>query len=90
MWCSSMLVYLGSCSQKKPSFNSQHNCPYCIINIPWYNTTICSRSHGLVFLKYVTAARHDQYNPMCSIEAHETEHKSIDDEAGSGGGRPLP
>ena len=77
-------------SKQNLNFDFQHNCTSWILNIPWYNTTICSRSHGLVFLKYVTAARHDQYNPMCSIEAHETEHKSIDDETGSGGGRPLP
>ena len=51
---------------------------------------ICSLLHVSVFGDYVTTARCDQCNIMCSIEAHEREHKYINDEVSIRGGRPLP
>ena len=44
---------------------------------------------SLVFEYYVTTARRDRYNLMCSIETHEKNHKCVYDEASSDGGRPL-
>ena len=77
-------------SKQNLNFDFQHNCTSWILNIPWYNTTICSRWHGLLFGDYVKTARHDQYNLMCSIEADEREKKYINDESSSGVGIPLP
>ena len=50
---------------------------------------ICSQLYGLVFEDYVRTDRRDLYNLMYPIESHEREHKSLTDEASSGGGRPL-
>ena len=58
-------------SNKNLGFDFQNNCPYWILNSPWYNTTICSKLHGLVFEDYFTTSKRDKYNLMCSIEAHE-------------------
>ena len=59
-------------------------------NGPWYNTMICSLSHGSLFEDYITTTKRDRYNLMCSIESHERNHKLINDKEISGGGRPLP
>ena len=59
-------------------------------NDPFYNTTICSRLHSLLFEDYVTTFIRDQYNTIFTIEDHEREHKFLSDEASSGGDRPLP
>ena len=52
--------------------------------------------YGLIFEDNFTTAKREKYNPMCSIEAHEKNHKSVknqkpvNDETSSGGDRPLP
>ena len=61
-------------SNQKLNFDLQNHCLYWIINGPMYNTTICSQLHGLVFEYYVETDRRDQYNIICSIEAHERKH----------------
>ena len=38
---------------------------------PWYNTAICSRFHGSLFEDFITHARTDRYNHMCSLIAHD-------------------
>ena len=43
----------------------------------------------LLFGDYVTTDRRDQYSLMCLIEADKIDHKSINDDASSDGGRPL-
>ena len=37
---------------------------------PWYNTSICSRLHRSRFEDFITQARTDRYNLMCSLVAH--------------------
>ena len=41
-------------SKQKPNFDLQHHCPSWILNVPWYNTMICSQFHGYLFGYYVT------------------------------------
>ena len=36
---------------------------------PWYNTDICPRLHGSMFEDFITHARTDRYNLMCSLVA---------------------
>ena len=37
---------------------------------PWYNTSICLKLHGSRFEDFITQARTDRYNLMCSLVAH--------------------
>ena len=37
---------------------------------PWYNRNICSKLHGIRFEDFITQARTDLYNLMCSLVAH--------------------
>ena len=38
---------------------------------PWYNKNICSKLHGIKFEDFITQARTDRYNIMCSLVAHD-------------------
>ena len=38
---------------------------------PWYNTDIFSRLHGSLFEDFITHARTDRYDIMCSLVAHD-------------------
>ena len=38
---------------------------------PWYNTSICSRLHGSRFKDFITQARTNRYNIMCSLVDHD-------------------
>ena len=38
---------------------------------PWYNISICSKLHGSRFEDFITQARTDQYNLMCSLVAYD-------------------
>ena len=38
---------------------------------PWYNINICSELHGSRFEDFITLARIDQYNLLCSLFAHD-------------------
>ena len=52
---------------------------------PWYNKNICSKLHGIKFEDFITQARTDLYNIMCSLVAHarlQTDYK--DDERSIG------
>ena len=68
----------------------KHNIEW-MTGVPWYNTSICKKSHGKVFDVFIRNSRTDRYNIMCYIDAHEKYHQSsscYDDS--SGGGSPLP
>ena len=85
-----MLFYLGSYNQiEKPSFDFKHYCPSLVIIGPWYNTKICSRLYASLFEDYVTTDKHYIYDLIWSSEAHELKHKYVNDEASSGGVRPV-
>ena len=38
---------------------------------PWYNKNICSKLHGIKFEDFITQARTERYNIMCSLVAHD-------------------
>ena len=50
---------------------------------------IHSQLNGYLFEDYVTATKCDRYDLICSIDAHERDHKYVNDEASSGGVRPV-
>ena len=77
-------------SNQNLNFDFQIHCISWVLNLPWYNTQICPRLHGSLFEDYVTTDRQGIYNLMCSIEAHKRYQKTINDDASSGGGIPLP
>ena len=39
--------------------------------VPWYNTPTCLKLHGSRFEDFITQARVDIYNFMCSLVAHD-------------------
>ena len=47
---------------------------------PWYNTDICSRLHGSLFEYFITHARTDRYNIMCSLVAHDKKLPAYEDD----------
>ena len=77
-------------SNQNTNCEIQLHCIFWVLNVPWYNTKVCPGLHDSLFEDYVTTDRRDRYNLMCSIEAHERDHKTINDDASSGGGMPLP
>ena len=38
---------------------------------PWYNKNICSKLNGIKFEYFITQARTDRYNIMCSLVSHD-------------------
>ena len=67
----------------------KHN-PDWMICVPWYNTSICKKSHGTVFEEYIRNSITDRYNFMCYIDAHEKHNSSSIDDGSSGSGNVLP
>ena len=53
----------------------------------WYNTDICSRLHGSLFEYFITHARTDRYNLMCSLVKHDKKQPAYEDEERSIGDR---
>ena len=51
-----------------------------LIKFPWYNTDICSRLHGNIFEDFITHARTDRYNLMCSLVANDKKQPAYEDE----------
>ena len=45
--------------------------PYWLNKGTWCNTSICSRLHGIMFEDFITHARTNRYNLMCSLVAHD-------------------
>ena len=50
---------------------NENNHQDCLNKGPWYNTSICSKLHGSRFKDFITQARTDRYNLMCSLVAHD-------------------
>ena len=57
---------------------------------PWYNKNICSKLHGIKFEDFITQARTDQYNIMCSGVAHDRLQTDYKDDESSIGDRAIP
>ena len=51
--------------------NTKSNHLYWLNKGPWYNKNICSKLHGIKFEDFITQARTDGYNIMCSLVAHD-------------------
>ena len=49
---------------------------------PWHNNNICSKLYGTTFEGFITQARTDRYNIMCSLVAHDRmQENKPDDES---------
>ena len=57
---------------------------------PWYNRNICSKLHGINFEDFITQARTDRYNIMCSLVAHDRSQDNKKDDEISIGDREIP
>ena len=68
----------------------ESNHQYWLNKVPWYNTVICSRLHGSLFKDFITHARSDRYNLLCSLVAHDKKQPAHEDEEISIGDRLIP
>ena len=57
---------------------------------PWYNKNICSKLHGIKFEGFITQARTDRYNIMCSLVAHYRLQNDYKEDVSSIGDRAIP
>ena len=57
--------------------------------VPWYNRNICSKLHGSRFEDFITQARTDQYNLMCSLVAHDRLQPDYEDDESSIGDKAI-
>ena len=57
---------------------------------PWYNKKICYKLHGIKFEDFITQARTDLYNLMCSLVAHDRLEPDYKDDESSIGDREIP
>ena len=49
----------------------EYNHQYLLNRVPWYNTYICLKLHGSRFGVFITQARTERYNLMCSLVDHD-------------------
>ena len=56
----------------------------------WYNKNICSKLYGTTFEDFITQARTDRYNIMCSLVAHDRLQENKTDNESSIGDREIP
>ena len=57
---------------------------------PWYNTSICLKLDGSRFEDFITQARTDRYNIICSLVAHDKLQLDYKDNEISIGDRSIP
>ena len=57
---------------------------------PWYNTSICSKLHGIRFEDFITQAIIDRNNLMCSLVSHDRFQLDYKDDEISIGDRAIP
>ena len=50
---------------------------YWLYKGPWYNIYICSRLCRSLFGDFITQARTDRYNLMCSLVAHDKNNQLV-------------
>ena len=58
--------------------------------VPWYNISICLKLHGSTFEDFITQARTDIYNLVCSLVAHDILQPEYKDDESSIGDRSIP
>ena len=51
--------------------NTKSNHLNWLNKVPWYNRNVCSKLHGIRLEDFITQARTDRYNLMCSLVAHD-------------------
>ena len=79
------------CSSEKIKYEMEESNHTDWLNkVPWYNTAICSRLHGSLFEDFITHARTDRYNLMCSIVSHDKKQPAYEDDESSIGYRLIP
>ena len=66
------------------------NHQYCLNNDPWYKKDTYSSLHGSMFGNFITQARTDRYNLMCSLVAHDKKVTSYEDYDSSIGDKLIP
>ena len=68
--------------------NNNHQ--YWLNRGTWYNTAICLRLHGSMFEYFITYARYDRYNIICSLVAHYQIQPAYEDYETSMGDISIP
>ena len=68
----------------------ESNHPDLLNKGPWYNTAICSRLHGILFEYFITHARANRYNILCSLAAHDKKQHDYEDDEIIIGYRLIP
>ena len=56
---------------------------------PLYNISICLKLHGSMFEDFITQARTERYNIMCSLVTHDKIQPDSDDDESSLGDRSI-
>ena len=72
------------------SCETKGNNPDWLNKSPWYNTTICSKLHGILYEDFIRNSRTDRYNIMHSITAHNMQQPKYVDDSSSAGGKEMP
>ena len=62
----------------------------CLNKGPWYNTSIYSKLRGSRFEYFITQARIDRYNLVCSLVDHDRLQLDYKDDERSIGDRAIP
>ena len=62
----------------------------CLNRGPWYDTSIFSKLHVSRFEDFITQARTDRYNLMCSLVDHDRLKLDYKDDESSIGDRSIP
>ena len=70
-------------------YNNRNNLNWFNIG-PWYNKNICSKLHGIKFEYFITQARTDRYNIICSLVAHNKLQNDYKYYESSIGNRSIP
>ena len=68
----------------------KNNHQYWLNRGPWYNTSIYLKLHTSMFEDFITHARTDIYNLICSLAAHDNIQPNYEDYEISIGDRSIP
>ena len=63
-------LIISSNQEMQYEMNIKNNHLDCSKKGPWYNKNIRSKLHGIKFEDFITQARTDRYNIICSLVAH--------------------
>ena len=80
---------ISSNEEMKYEMDKNHH-QYWLNKGPWYNTAICLRLHGSLFEYFITHARSDRYNLICSLVENDKIQPAYEDDEISIGDRSIP